>query len=342
MKVLKIIGILLLLVIVLALVASLLLPKKMEVERELKIDAPIGVVWKMVNRLDSQESWSPWFALDPEMKSEYEGTDGQPGAIHRWESDHKELGKGEHELMTVDAENYRTESTLRFFEPWEGEASAYIQLEETEDGKTLAKWGVTQKTPIGVNLLMTLMNVKGGLAKRFDDGLETLNAKSQALAIQAEMAPSWEIRTVERAAQNYVGKKTEMSFDSLHSYFGMAMPALYQMGDELVDKSQPPLALYFSWKEDVKMTETTAAMVWIGDAAPEGMEVYTVDTGTCLVIDYYGAYEGLGEAHEAMGAYMEKNGYTLRGPVIEEYVTDPESEPDAGKRLTRVVYPVSK
>jgi len=57
-----------------------------------------------------------------------------------------------------------------------------------------------------------------------------------------------------------------------------------------------------------------------------------------LLINYYGAYDSNELAHIALNMYIQKNGLHMKKPVIEEYVTDPMSEPDPGKWLTRIIY----
>jgi effector-binding domain-containing protein len=51
-----------------------------------------------------------------------------------------------------------------------------------------------------------------------------------------------------------------------------------------------------------------------------------------------GGYSGIGKAHEAMDAYMASNKLEQKAPVIEEYITDPGSEPDSSKWLTKIMY----
>ena len=72
----------------------------------------------------------------------------------------------------------------------------------------------------------------------------------------------------------------------------------------------------------------------------KGGSVAEIAAGKAAVIDYYGAYEGSGEAHFAMDDYLKEFGLTAGGPVIEEYITDPMTEPDTAKWLTKIIYPL--
>lgn len=339
MKVLKFLGILILLIVVLALVASLLLPKNMQVEREVTIDAPIDVVWEQVNSWEMISKWSPFMEKDTNMERGVRGEDGTVGAVLFWKSENEEVGEGEQEFTEIDAEGYVIKSDLRFIKPFESKAKTWITLEANEEGQTIAKWGFDTKTPIGMNLMMSLADMKGSIAKDFDKGLASL--KEQAEIAKNDVKPAFDIREEQRSAKTYLGKKEKISWDSMESYFTKAMEDLVPLGQEgVISFSSPFASMYWVWDEANKMAELSAVGELAGSEVPDGYETYTLDSGAYLVIDYYGSYDGIGEAHEAMDAYMHDNDYDMAGPVLEEYVTNPNSEPDTSKWLTRVVYPV--
>jgi effector-binding domain-containing protein len=58
------------------------------------------------------------------------------------------------------------------------------------------------------------------------------------------------------------------------------------------------------------------------------------------LVEYYGNPEGTGAAHGAIESYCKQQGLVAGEPAIEEYVTDPASEPDTSKWLTRIYYPL--
>ena len=101
-----------------------------------------------------------------------------------------------------------------------------------------------------------------------------------------------------------------------------------------------PSGVYFAWDERAGVTELLAGIPVNGDASLKvpGMDVYQVPAARMLHIPYYGAYEKVGTAHMAMDEMIRANGLEHYGNVIEEYVTDPRSEPDTAKWLTNVYY----
>ncbi|MBN2088095.1 GyrI-like domain-containing protein [candidate division KSB1 bacterium] len=99
-----------------------------------------------------------------------------------------------------------------------------------------------------------------------------------------------------------------------------------------------PAGLYYSWDETMNVFDMAAAI-----PIPAGKKIGDITTiqlpaTKAYLIDYYGPYEKTENAHFAFDVYFVKNGLKQKAPVIEEYVTDPASEPDSSKWLTRIYY----
>ena len=63
------------------------------VERTTRIDAPLDVVFALVNDLHAWDRWSPWAKLDPSMKTTYGGPPVGEGATYAWTGNDK-VGEG--------------------------------------------------------------------------------------------------------------------------------------------------------------------------------------------------------------------------------------------------------
>lgn len=93
----------LLLVVVLLLLAGLMLPRHIEVSRDIVIDAPPAAVWPLVSDLRRFNEWSPWAAIDPAGTTyRLEGADTGVGQILHWASAHPDVGTGRHEIVEID------------------------------------------------------------------------------------------------------------------------------------------------------------------------------------------------------------------------------------------------
>jgi effector-binding domain-containing protein len=67
-------------------------------------------------------------------------------------------------------------------------------------------------------------------------------------------------------------------------------------------------------------------------------ETIVLPATKALQIDYYGRYEGSGEAILLMEEYTEAHGLRGKVPAIQEYLTDPSTEPDPKNWLTWVYH----
>lgn len=167
MKILKIIGIGLVVLIAAVLTLGLIKPTEFKVERSILINSDKGVIMSNVKSLKNMENWSPWAKVDPSMKNTFAGNDGEVGSIHRWEGN-ENVGVGEQEITAI-AEN-RVETELRFYEPWEAVNQAYFQLDEVDDGIKVT-WGLLGENPFPSN---AFMNMDAMIGPDYEKGLASL------------------------------------------------------------------------------------------------------------------------------------------------------------------------
>ena len=169
--------ILLAIVVIIAFLA-IIAPKSYDVNRSITIDQPISQVFDYLKQLKKQAEWSPWEKRDPNMKKDFEGVDGQVGAISKWEGN-KDVGTGEQELTRI-VENEVIESRLRFFKPWKSESDAYLRVNENHEGETQVTWGFSGKNKFPVSIMMLFMNMDKAIGKDFEEGLANLKSRLEA------------------------------------------------------------------------------------------------------------------------------------------------------------------
>ena len=155
-------------VLVLLLLISFLLPSVHSVERSVKIDAPMHMVFEQVNDLRNWEKWSPWKKMDPLLEMTYSNPPAGQGAFYNWRSEKKNLGNGKLTLAEV-VPNKKIVTNIEF-EDWD---TAVSTLKFTEEkGDILVSWAMdidVGANPIGKYMGMMM---KGQLKKQFDTGLE--------------------------------------------------------------------------------------------------------------------------------------------------------------------------
>ncbi len=122
---------------ILFLLIGLALPDKTHVEREISIDRPPAEVFSMLDSYRRFNTWSPWFARDPNAVYTYEGPTTGVGASMRWVSRKSDVGSGRQTIVdTVPGK--RVVTKLEF----EGQGDAIATFELTPQGQgTRVVWG---------------------------------------------------------------------------------------------------------------------------------------------------------------------------------------------------------
>jgi hypothetical protein len=187
MKILKNILYSIIALIVIVLIVGLFVSKDYAVERQITINKPKAEVFGYVKYLKNQNNYSVWSKTDPNMKTEFSGTDGTPGFVSGWESQDKNVGKGEQEIMkVVDGEMIDYE--LRFYEPMKTTDRAYLITESSSDDQTTVKWGFSGHMKYPMNLMLLFINMDKTLGNDFSQGLENLKVilESQPAPLPAD------------------------------------------------------------------------------------------------------------------------------------------------------------
>jgi len=147
-------------------------PKKYNMSRNIVIQKSRPEVYQYLKLMKNQDHWSPWKKRDPDMKQTFTGEDGNIGFTTHWDSDHKQVGAGEQEILKLE-ENKKVESALRFLKPWKSESTGFFDLEDA-DGGTKVTWGFYGTNKIPFNIMMLFYNMDKAVGKDFEEGLADL------------------------------------------------------------------------------------------------------------------------------------------------------------------------
>jgi uncharacterized protein YndB with AHSA1/START domain len=173
MKTLKRILVVIAIIVAIPLIAALFVSSEYAVEKEVVVNKPLKDVFDYVKYLKNQDQYSKWAQMDPAMKKEFRGNDGEPGFVSAWESKNEEVGKGEQEIKKI-VDYARIEYELRFKEPFESTEEAYMTTEPMGESQTRVKWGFKGKMPYPFNLMGAFMNVEDMIGKDLETGLVNL------------------------------------------------------------------------------------------------------------------------------------------------------------------------
>lgn len=318
-------------VIILLLIVAYLLPSRVTVKRSLVINAPQSNIYNEVNYLREWEKWSPWHKLDPSMKLAYGNKDHGIGAFYTWKSLDKNVGNGKltiigtkpYDSLAVAMDFMENGTALGFylFKPM-GESTEVVWGMETELGNNpLARY---------VGLFMDKM-----VGKDFEQGLRNLKIVTEAMPKSV-----YKIDTVTMAELPYVGvvKKSRLTdiSQSMASAYAQITKVIAQ---NKIKQANSPFAIYRNFTSEYVEYEAGIPVdktVTISGTVKSG--VLPVAKAVCL--DYYGPYSKLEDGHVAIAKWISDHGVKMTGSPMEVYVTDPVSEKDSSKWLTKIYYKI--
>ena len=331
MKILKFIGLGLLILIVLLVVVAYLLPRHVRVERTATIKSSPEIVFGQVNILKNWEQWSPWHKIDPKMKLEYNNIPSGKGASYSWQSEVKNVGNGKLTITkvvpfdTIDVE-------MNFMN--EGIALGGYNFKQKDSAVLLTWWMDADmgNNPIGrwMGLMMDRM-----IGKDFEKGLNSIKTISETLG-NTPLA----IETSMEKPSNYIfihqtGNAEEMEKSFMNGYTTLGK----YMAENGAKSNGAPFSIYYKWEKnnfdfDICMPVEKPLK---GD---KEIKAGKLNAGKILTVKYYGPYEGTGRAHAAAMKWIADNKSTINGAPREVFVADPMTEKDPSKLLTLIVYPI--
>ena len=174
-KILIALVVVVLLIVGVVVVAAFMAPTDFRVERETTIDKPASEIYEYARFLKNQNDWGPWFKREPTMQQSFHGTDGEVGFAVHWKGTKDETGEGEQEIKRLVPDK-QIDTQLRFKQPFESTADAFLVLRPTGESQTTVKWGFTGSMPRPMNMIMLVMDMDAAVGKDFEEGLAGLKS----------------------------------------------------------------------------------------------------------------------------------------------------------------------
>ncbi|MDX1476583.1 MAG: SRPBCC family protein [Saprospiraceae bacterium] len=334
MKFLRVLLIILLIVVVVVVILGMVGPKSYDVSQTRTIEAPKELVFAYLKSLKKGNEWGPWRDQDPDMEVSYEGDDGTVGFVSKW--DGPLVGKGEQTITAIEDDS-SIETDITFYSPFgKMYSEGYMRVADAEQG-TDVTWGFKGENNFIARVFSVFSNMEKNTAPMFAKGLENLDS-----LVRADMNKEYnglKVQYKDVPERTFMARRAVVKWADMQAFYATHLPRIGAAAARAgVQMNGMPCGLYYSWDEENEETDMAAAMPVARAFEGKDMEVIRLPAAKAAVVDYYGDYDNLGAAHEAIDAYLQNFGLTSAPPVVEEYVTDPGTEPDPAKWLTRIVY----
>lgn len=331
MKILKILGLSLLVIVLLIALLSFILPTSFSVERSITIDAPKGLVTDQVAKFRNFHAWSPWSPKDPKMEITIEGPDGEVGSIYTWKGE--TAGEGSQEIVGKTDE--RIDIELIFIKPFATKNMTFYLIDENP-GSTTVTWGMEGSTPRPYNVMGLFMNMEEMVGNDYEQGLVNLKERVELLYEQKKKTSS--IRVVTEFERTYAAKKGEVAFSEIASFYQLSVGELStRMEAAGLEMSGYPGSIYYDWDEVNEITQM-AVVIPVSDMPDEEEIELVMINGHGFFMEHTGSYAGLKEIYKEMEAYVERENRNDAWISVEEYITNAATGHPEEEWLTRVYF----
>ena len=155
------------------LILALFLKKEYSLQKEITINKSSLEVFDYVKLLKNQKYYNKWVMMDPNLTTQDKGTDGTVGFFSAWDSQHKDLGKGEQTIKGI-IDGKQTDLEIRFIKPFEGLAQVRFVIEPLSENKSKLRWSLSTGMKYPMNLMLGFS--KKIIGKALAEGL--LNLKN--------------------------------------------------------------------------------------------------------------------------------------------------------------------
>src|SRR3954470_15891240 len=142
-------------IIALLLIIAIFAKKGYNTRSEVIINASRQKVFDYLKQIKNQDNFNKWVMMDPNMKREFKGTDGNVGFIYAWNGN-KEAGEGEQEIKAIN-EGENIEMEIRFVRPLAGIAHAKMTTESISDNQTKVTWTTAAPMKYPLNIMLSMI-----------------------------------------------------------------------------------------------------------------------------------------------------------------------------------------
>jgi effector-binding domain-containing protein len=334
-KVLKFLLYTVLAIAALVVVMGIFAKKDYQITRSIEIDAPKFIVMDQVRFFKNHPNWSPWSALDPQMKTSIEGTDGEPGAVYRWDSSVKNVGKGHQTITAVTADHVGSDIVLQ--SGWFSTGMPARMTVTTAEKNTKAEWHLDFHVPFPWNGLAMFTDVTKAVGSDFENGLANLKKTCEQISNRAYQGYPV-LFDAEFPTRYYYGvRQTALDSANLSKFYAKNLPVvLLSLTKDSATIAGAPAGLFYQWEGG--KADVVAALPVANELKKSTLQAFTVGGKPAISTDFYGPYAETMKAHMALDEYITTHRLKWVAPAIEEYVTDPATESDTAKWITRVIY----
>lgn len=126
--------------------------------------------------------------------------------------------------------------------------------------------------------------------------------------------------------------------DKLGNNFAILEKELKEIKSEI---DGAPGVLYYNNNPNNFKFECVLLIKKMPNSLPKKSKIIALEASKMLIYNYFGPYQNLSSAYDAIRLYLSNNKLFQSGPMREFYISDPMIEKNTNKWLTRIMVPVN-
>ncbi len=142
--------------------------------RSVVINSTPEKIFPHINSAQKLNEWMPWAAMDPNMKTNFDGPAEGVGSVMAWDSQ-GDMGVGQ-STITESISNSRVRTKIEYYKPMEMNQISDITLTPEVDS-TKVTWSVNGENNFIGKIFSMFVNMDKMVGPEFEKGLNTLKAK---------------------------------------------------------------------------------------------------------------------------------------------------------------------
>ena len=323
--------ILLLLILGISCSISLYLPKIYIASSHLKINAPHHYIFNTLNNLSLQTDWNYLASLDTLFQISCSGNFRNTGASCDFSS--KNYGAGvlriiyslASDTIAITEEQKSRKDKLfqyRIVRLDSTKSEIYVQA-QSSSGFITNLWNFVHKRKLRKQLKQNLQNLNILVNDRFENNVYN----------------GYKITEAAINKRYFISHRSKVLVKNIQEYYSKNISNLYQIALEngLVISGMP-CGLFYNKNESYKEYDMAAALPTLSEFNIKDCESIIIEPRQAIIVEFKGENSSSGPAYNAITEYMLDHNIKNNSPIIEEYQTDPTSEPDPQKWATKIIY----
>jgi effector-binding domain-containing protein len=318
--------------IVLLVIIAYLLPSKYHVERSAYIHADKAVIFDLTSHLQKWDLWTPWNKeMDSTMTYELFGEDGKVGTKRAWSGKIAKTG----DIIITELLPGELVAYDLSFENGKYLSKGTIRIEEIADS---CKVSWIDDGNLGYNPIARYIGlfVEKMMNPEFDKGLTKLK-------MVAEQRKSWpKMEETKIPEQFVVVIQDSAGMNDYEKVLGKAYEELFRyLNSSGLKQAGPPFTITLKWDSVTKNSVMKIGIPVDKEGKNAGRVVAEkVLEQNAVMAYYFGPYEKLEPAYNALEQYIRESNKEITGGPWEIYINDPMTEKDPMKLETRILFPV--